>query len=138
MSWWTLATSKHMGQDRMDCLTGLLLWRGGTVEFDWWDRIRKRLSSSSFLRRRRQACTGYIQPGLGPLSSLLWCLSSLALTSSCWTVTACQLHSSKQLIHSGPQNMRHFLPPRHERINWGGYSHGKPDVWGGPLLEWNG
>ena len=83
----------------MDCLTGLLLWRGGTVEFDWWDRIRKKLSSSSFLLRRRQACTGYIQPGLGPLSSLLWCLFSLALTSSCWTVTACQLHSSKQLIY---------------------------------------
>ena len=64
----------------------------------------KRSSSSSsgmmvaggafFLLRRRQVCIVCILPELELLSSLHWCQSFLALTSFCWTVTACQSHSS--------------------------------------------
>ena len=55
------------------------------------------------------------QPGLGPLSSLLWCLFSLALTSSCWTVTACQLHSSKQPIY-GRKAISQDFPQELEKV----------------------
>ena len=96
MSWWTPATSKHMRQRRMDCLTGLQPWRGGTVVFNWLDPSKRKLSFFSSRRLKRQAYTGCIPPGLGLLSLLLWWLFSLVSTSSCWTVIACQLPSSRQ------------------------------------------
>ena len=96
MSWWTPATSKHMRQRRMDCLTGLLPWRGGTVVFNWWGPSKRKLSFFSSRRLKRQAYTGCIPPGQELLSWLLWRLSSLVSTLSCWTVIACQLPSSGQ------------------------------------------
>ena len=108
MSWWTPATSKHMRQRRMDCLTGLLPWRGGTVVFNWWDPSKRKLSFCSSRRLKRQAYTGCIPPGPELLSLLLWWLSSLVSTSSCWTVIACQLPSSRQPdpLQSGPHSTR--------------------------------
>ena len=96
MSWWILETSKHMRQRRMDCLTGRRQWRGGTVVFNWWGPSKRRRSFFISRQLKRLAYTGCIPPGQECLSWLLWWLSFLVSTLSCWTVIACQLPSSRQ------------------------------------------
>ena len=95
MSWLTHVTSWHMGLHRMDYRTGLQLLRGGTVESNSLDRIRKKLNSCSFQLLKKLACIVCILPGLVLLYLLRWCQSFLASTSFCWTVIACRSHSSK-------------------------------------------
>ena len=70
--------------------------RGGTVVFNWWGPNKRKRSSFISRQLKRLAYTGCIPPGQERLSWLLWWLSFLVSTLSCWTVIACQLPSSRQ------------------------------------------
>ena len=63
----------------------------------WWDPPMRRLNSSFSLRLSIPDYIWCTLRGLVPLSWLRWWLLSQTLTSSYWTVIACQLRSSKLL-----------------------------------------
>ena len=90
MSWWTPATSKHMRQHRMDCLTGLQPWHGGTVVFNWWDPSKRKLSFFSSRRLKRQAYTGCTWAGTFVLATLVAIfpgINFILLDSDCLPIT---------------------------------------------------
>ena len=93
MSWWTPATSKHMRQRRMDCLTGLLPWCGGTVVFNWWDPSKRKLSFFSSLPATEETGLHRVHPTwagtfvLAALVAIFPGINFILLDSDCLPIT---------------------------------------------------